>query len=243
MYEMWKATIQDLLDEGVDPEAIKDSFREDYPEIPELMALVDELSGKIVPGSKVCSFCKRAQETAYPDMGLQSNFSIPGSTGSPGTGTPISDDSTSAPEGSYKDHVIDRIKMRKQKEEEKKRRERRQLLMDKIAVQPGEALQGKVPKGVPKPGIGIPAESPQKIEQEIRDVGRQVQKEDKPKPATETEPAKKPATPAKPDEKKPEDKSRETETQKKEVKELGKVTKDTAKATDDLDKALTDLLA
>lgn len=245
MYEMWKATIQDMLDEGVSPEEIRMSFREQYPEIPELMALVDELSGRIVPGSRVRSFCKTAQETVYNDMGLQSNFSVPNSDGSVGAATPIADDSISGPEGSYKDHVIDRVKQRKEREEEKKRRERRKVMLDKIAIQPGEALRGKTPKGVPKPGEGIPAESTQKVEKEIGDLGskienQQVEQKKTPVPTAPKAPGK-PAPTTTPG-KTPEQKSKDTAKQKKETEELGKTTEQVSKSVDKLDKSLKDLL-
>ena len=143
---MWKATIQDLIDNGMTLEEVKQSLLKRYPGRDDIVALIPQVT------STIKGFCKKGQDFGfgYNNPG-PSNYNIPQSVGEPGGGLgQIDPTSATTPSSSYTDRVRYRLKLEKEKQEQEKRREKRKEVVDKMAAtKPGESLTN--PEGV-KPG-------------------------------------------------------------------------------------------
>lgn len=145
MEQYWKAIVQDMLEAGLTPEEIQQSFYAHYPDNKPLHDTINNLLTRLY--AKVKGFCKRAQGVD-PGGGFQSNFSVPNSEGEIGPGTNIDATDEHAMSGSYTDHARHRLHMKKQKEEEelKQKRKKRKELLDRLGTKPGEFLRGKKPE-------------------------------------------------------------------------------------------------
>ena len=182
MKSLWQATIEEMFESGMTAQEIKDSLREMYPEIPELMAYVDDVMFKI---GRVKGFIKKAQGFGfgYYNPG-QTNYSVPNSEGSPGTGLGQLDPTNpSTPTSGYTDKAMMLNQQRKEEEEAKKRRELRKKLVEKmtdkkaaVPSKPGQALVVG-PAGT-KPGASI-EQLTKNIDDKVKTIDRSLRTTEK----------------------------------------------------------------